>query len=119
MLGFGRFPVRKSEAGSLDIPFKIKALRPSVYQHRFPQVFISICTSHVCPLSQMDRRDMGQMETLTCLHSGPDSQTQPWKRVPCKTFDTELEQKISSPESSENLGLLIIQILAVGWLLLD
>jgi hypothetical protein len=47
MLSLGSVPVRKSEAVSLDIPFKITDLRTSVYQHHFPLSFISICTSHM------------------------------------------------------------------------
>jgi hypothetical protein len=67
----------------------------------------------------MDRRNLRQMETLICLHWDTASQTQSWKTVPCETFDTELEQVISSPASPENLGCPDDPEFGCWWLLPD
>jgi hypothetical protein len=88
-LGFGKIPARKSEAESQDISPQTTALSPSSPQHPIisPTLMFSISTAQQWDLDPCEVEDLEMAaDTLTCLHSSPGIQTQPWKRVPCEIF---------------------------------
>jgi hypothetical protein len=84
MAGLGRVSAEKPEAGSQDIFHSDPSLKPRVLQ-KLPAAYF-----YPFQLPKMKKRDLGQLEILICLNSGPGAQNQPWKRVSFENFDPEV-----------------------------
>ena len=114
MVGLGRVPGRKSEAGSPGVPTHTGLgcqLRPTRHCLREPRAALPLPAAWGRPLSPGEE-GAGPWDRLTGLHLGPQAHTQPWKRAPCERCAFSPEQRLSSPGASGPWGPLTEQ---AGW----